>query len=50
VARPEKDGLVARSMCPEDRRGIAVCITPEGRERYEAARPPHRELLAQTLR
>ena len=46
VARLEKDGLVHRAMCPEDRRGIAVCITPEGRERYEAARPTHRRVLA----
>ena len=33
-------------MCPEDRRGIAVCLTREGRERYEAARPTHRRVLA----
>jgi DNA-binding MarR family transcriptional regulator len=49
VARLEKDGLVKRAMCPEDRRGIAVCITPEGRERYEAARPTHRRVLSETL-
>ena len=49
VARLEKDGLVTRAMCPEDRRGIAVCITPEGRERYEAARPTHRRVLSETL-
>jgi DNA-binding MarR family transcriptional regulator len=49
VARLEKDGLVQRAMCPEDRRGIAVCITPEGRERYEAARPTHRRVLGETL-
>ena len=49
MARLEKDGLVKRAMCPEDRRGIAVCITPEGRERYEAARPTHRRVLSETL-
>ena len=49
VGRLEKDGLVSRAMCPEDRRGIAVCLTPEGRERYEAARPAHRRVLAETL-
>ena len=49
VARLEKDGLVMRAMCPEDRRGIAVCITPDGRERYEAARPTHRRVLSETL-
>ena len=30
VGRLEKDGLVMRAMCPEDRRGIAVCLTTEG--------------------
>jgi DNA-binding MarR family transcriptional regulator len=49
VGRLEKDGLVNRSMCPEDRRGIAVCLTAEGRERYEAARPTHRRVLAENL-
>jgi DNA-binding MarR family transcriptional regulator len=49
VGRLEKDGLVSRSMCAEDRRGIAVCLTAEGRERYEAARPTHRRVLAENL-
>ena len=50
VARLEADGLVTRGMCPSDRRGIMACLTPDGRERYEAARPTHREVLAETLR
>ena len=49
VARLEKDGLVARAMCPDDRRGISVCLTPEGRERWDAARPTHRRVLAENL-
>ena len=49
VGRLEKDGLAERGMCPEDRRGIYVCITPEGRERYEHARPAHRAALAEAL-
>jgi DNA-binding MarR family transcriptional regulator len=49
VARLEKDGLVHRSMCAEDRRGISVCLTAAGRERYEAARPTHREVLEANL-
>jgi DNA-binding MarR family transcriptional regulator len=49
VARLEADGLVTRGMCPEDRRGIMACLTESGRERYEAARPTHREVLAETL-
>jgi DNA-binding MarR family transcriptional regulator len=50
VARLEADGLVTRGMCPSDRRGIMACLTPDGRERYEAARPTHRAVLAETLR
>ena len=49
VGRLEKDGLVQRGMCPDDRRGIFVCITPAGRERYEEARPAHRTALADAL-
>ena len=49
VARLETDGLVKRGMCPEDRRGIKACLTPSGRERYEAARPTHRAVLVETL-
>src|SRR3954447_5870487 len=49
VGRLEKDGLVHRAMCPEDRRGVAVCLTDLGRERYEAARPTHRRVLSETL-
>ena len=49
VARLEADGLVSRSMCSQDRRGIAVCVTPAGKERYEAAKPAHRAVLAESL-
>lgn len=49
VGRLEADGLVRRGMCDTDRRGIFVCITDEGRSRYEAARPAHRAALAETL-
>jgi DNA-binding MarR family transcriptional regulator len=49
VGRLEKDGLVTRSMCPEDRRGIAVCLTEEGRVRWAEAEPVHRRVLAEHL-
>ena len=49
VGRLEKDGLAQRGMCPDDRRGIFVCITPAGRERYEEARPAHRSALDEAL-
>jgi DNA-binding MarR family transcriptional regulator len=49
VARLEKDGLVNRAMCPEDRRGVSVCLTPAGQERYAAARPTHQRVLEENL-
>ena len=49
VARLEKDGLALRGMCPDDRRGIFVCITQAGRERYEQARPAQRSALEEAL-
>ena len=45
VARLEKDGLVERSMCTDDRRSVFTCITAAGRERYAAARPTQRAVL-----
>ena len=49
VGRLEADGLVVRKMCASDRRGIFACLTEQGRSRYEAARPTHRAVLAETL-
>ena len=49
VGRLEKDGLAQRGMCADDRRGIFAALTPAGRERYEAARPTHRAVLADVL-
>jgi DNA-binding MarR family transcriptional regulator len=49
VARMERDGLVERSMCEADRRGIFVVLTERGRERHAEARPTHRAVLAATL-
>ena len=49
VGRLESDGLVTRGLCQEDRRGIYACLTDAGRARYEAARPTHRSVLAETL-
>jgi DNA-binding MarR family transcriptional regulator len=50
VGRLEEEGLVARFMCQQDRRGIFAHLTDEGRARYEAALPAHREVLAENLR
>src|SRR4051812_27535016 len=48
VARLEQDGLVKRSMCSEDRRGIFVCLTGDGALRHREALPTHREVLRHT--
>jgi DNA-binding MarR family transcriptional regulator len=50
VARLERQGLVTRSICDNDRRGVFVCLTESGRERYLAARPTQRAVLAATMR
>jgi DNA-binding MarR family transcriptional regulator len=49
IARLEQHGLVRRSMCDADRRGIDVCLTEAGRERHAQARPTHRAVLAATM-
>ncbi|HYJ70200.1 MAG TPA: MarR family transcriptional regulator [Nocardioidaceae bacterium] len=49
IARLEKAGLVSRSLCDNDRRGVFVCITDEGRARHAAASPTHRAVLADLL-
>jgi DNA-binding MarR family transcriptional regulator len=49
VGRLEEQGLVTRFICQEDRRGIFAHLTDEGRARYEAALPTHRETLAENL-
>src|SRR5579863_3629908 len=49
IDRLEKDGLVERCLCGEDRRGIYVTLTPAGRERHDEAAPTHREVLTAVL-
>ncbi len=49
ITRLERQGLVTRSACPLDRRGVLVRLTDAGRELYRAARPTHRAVLAATL-
>ncbi|MFD6155655.1 MarR family winged helix-turn-helix transcriptional regulator [Nocardia sp. NPDC060256] len=48
VARLERDGLVSRTMCTDDRRAVFVCLTEKGREVYERALPTHRAVLTDT--
>lgn len=41
VDRMERDGLVARTRCDDDRRGTFAQLTPEGRQRLRRAAPIH---------
>lgn len=49
VARLERRGLISRGICDQDRRGVFICLTPAGWERYEQARGTHRSVLAATM-
>ncbi|MEV6396765.1 MarR family transcriptional regulator [Streptomyces sp. NPDC051907] len=49
IARLEKDGLVTRGMCSEDRRGVRVALTDAGRARHAEVQPLQRAVLAKML-
>ena len=49
IGRLEKDGLVERSVCAEDRRGVWVTLTREGRDLHARVRPLQRDVLARML-
>jgi DNA-binding MarR family transcriptional regulator len=46
VGRLEQHGLVQRSLCNQDRRGIYVCLTEAGSQRHGQALPTQRAVLA----
>jgi DNA-binding MarR family transcriptional regulator len=49
IARLEKDGLVERGMCSEDRRGVRVALTEKGRALHGDVLPVQRAVLTRTL-
>ncbi|CAL9641244.1 MarR family winged helix-turn-helix transcriptional regulator [Streptomyces sp. enrichment culture] len=49
IARLEKDGLVERSVCVEDRRGVYVALTQKGRDLHAEVLPVQRAALARAL-
>ncbi|MFD3502491.1 MarR family winged helix-turn-helix transcriptional regulator [Streptomyces sp. NPDC058676] len=49
VARLEKDGLVERGMCAEDRRGVRVALTSKGRALHGDVLPLQRAVLTRML-
>jgi DNA-binding MarR family transcriptional regulator len=49
IARLEKDGLVERGMCTEDRRGVRVVLTAKGRTLHGEVLPVQRAVLTRML-
>jgi len=49
VGRLERDGLVERCVCLEDRRGVWVTLTPKGRALHAEALPLKRAVLGRML-
>ncbi|MEV5955971.1 MarR family transcriptional regulator [Streptomyces sp. NPDC051987] len=49
IGRLEKDGLVERSVCVEDRRGVWVALTAKGRAVHAEVRPLQRAVLERML-
>ncbi|MEW2298388.1 MarR family transcriptional regulator [Streptomyces sp. NPDC006655] len=49
IGRLEKDGLVERSVCVEDRRGVWVALTAKGRALHAEVRPLQRAVLERML-
>jgi DNA-binding MarR family transcriptional regulator len=49
VARLERDGLVERAICVDDRRGIFVRLTDDGRARHVEAAPTRQQVLTEHL-
>ncbi|MEU6476882.1 MarR family transcriptional regulator [Streptomyces sp. NPDC047017] len=49
IGRLEKDGLVERSVCARDRRGVWVGLTGKGRDLHTEVLPLQRAVLARML-
>ncbi|MFF1628385.1 MarR family winged helix-turn-helix transcriptional regulator [Streptomyces sp. NPDC058272] len=49
IGRLEKDGLVERTVCQEDRRGVWVALTRKGRDLHSEVLPLQRAVLARML-
>lgn len=50
VARLEREGLLVRDMCTDDRRSVRVRLTDAGADRHSGARPTQLAVLARHLR
>jgi DNA-binding MarR family transcriptional regulator len=47
ISRLERDGLVERGMCADDRRSVWTKITAAGAKRFVEARPTQRAILSE---
>ncbi|MCW2494111.1 MarR family transcriptional regulator, partial [Jatrophihabitans sp.] len=45
ISRLERDGLLERGMCADDRRSVWAQLTPAGAQRYAEAKPTQRAIL-----
>lgn len=50
IGRIERDGLIERHADPSDRRSQIVCLTAQGRERFDAMRASHNRWLHDLMR
>ncbi|MFD4523593.1 MarR family winged helix-turn-helix transcriptional regulator [Streptomyces sp. NPDC058470] len=49
IGRLEKDGLVERTLCEDDRRGVWVALTAKGHDLHAEVHPLQRATLARML-
>ena len=49
VERLERANLTVRDLCPADKRGVYTVLTPEGRAKFDEARPDYERALEQAL-
>jgi DNA-binding MarR family transcriptional regulator len=50
IGRLEKEGLVERTLCQEDRRGVWVALTAKGRDLHAEVLPLQRDVLVRMLK
>jgi len=48
--RLERAGLTVRDLCPDDKRGVFIVLTREGRKRLEGAQPNYEKALEAALK
>ncbi|MFJ8199414.1 MarR family winged helix-turn-helix transcriptional regulator [Streptomyces sp. NPDC096152] len=49
IGRLEREGLVVRTVCAEDRRGVWIALTGKGRDLHTEVLPLQRAVLARML-